>query len=115
METIIFTITKKEDGLAAITSFTNAVKNCEAANHKFGFSQRMMGTYVIFNAMNVDEATKEIIFCPINRIELIGKGKNIVDTRNCMWFVGDSDLKMARLSGTISWMLDKGGIFCEDS
>lgn len=115
METIIFTITKKEDGLAALTLFTNAVKNCEEANHKFGFSQRMMGTYAVFNSLNVDEATKEIIFCPINRIELIGKGKNILDTRNCMWFVGDSDTKKLRLSSIISWMLDKGGILYENS
>lgn len=115
METIIFTITKKEDGLAAITSFTNAVKNCETANHKFGFSQRMMGTYAIFNAMNVDEATKEIIFCPINRIELIGKGKNIVDTRNCMWFVGDSNTKQIRLGSLINWMLGDGALLPSNS
>lgn len=115
METVIFTISKKEDGLAAITAFTNAVKNCEAANHKFGFSQRMMGTYAIFNAMNVDDATKEIIFCPINRIELIGKGKNILDTRNCMWFVGDSHTKQIRLSSLINWMLGDGALLPPNS
>ena len=112
METIVFLITNKEDGLAAITYFCNAIKDREDANHQLYFSRRLMGMYAVFNSQDPDKMTKEIIFCPSYKVEDL-KGKNIIDTRNCMWFVGESDISKARLQGTIDWMLDKGGILKE--
>ncbi len=108
METIIFTITKKEDGLSALTYMCNAIKEREDANHKLFFSRRLMGMYGIFNAKD-ESADREVIFVPIGMLDQI-LNKNIVDTRNCMWFAGDSPTKQARLQGTIDWLLKKGGV-----
>lgn len=109
METIVFLIDNKEKGLAAITYFCNAVKDREDANHQLSFSQRFMGMYAIFNSLNPDEINREIIFCPVNRVDQL-KGKNIVDTKNCMWFVGESETKSKRINGLIDWLLNKGGL-----
>ncbi len=110
METLIFLITNKEDGLASITYFCNEVKDREDANHQLGFTRRLMGTYTIFNSLNVDKATKEIIFCPSGRIGDIKKGKNIIDVKNCMWFVGEYDSAKNRIKSIIDWMLNMGDI-----
>ena len=111
METIIFTITNKEDGLSALTYMCNAIKEREDANHQLFFSRRLMGMYSVINGNN-ESADREVIFCPVNVLDKI-VNKNIIDTRNCMWFVGDSDTKTARLQGTIDWLLKKGGVLSE--
>ena len=108
METIVFTITKKEDGLAALTYICEAIKSREDANHQLFFSNRLMGSYIIFNG-TADVADREVIFCPAGRLDTLSN-KNLVDVRPCMWFVGESDTKKARLQGTIDWLLKKGGI-----
>ena len=114
VDSMIFTITNREDGLAALTYICEAIKAREDANHALYFSRRLMGMYCIFNSNNADETTREIIFCPVGSMYKIVK-KNIVDCRNCMWFVGDTDIKKARLQGVIDWILDKGGVLKEDS
>ena len=108
MESIVFTITDKENGLAALNYICEAIKGREDADHKLFFSRRLMGMYIVFNG-KADDADREVIFCPSGRLDQL-KGKNVIDTRNCMWFVGESDIKRARLQGTIDWLLKKDSI-----
>lgn len=104
MESIVFTVSNKEDGLASINYICEAIKGREDANHKLFFSRRLMGMYTIFNAED-----REIIFCPIGIVDKL-EGKNIVDLKPCMWYVGESDLKKGRLNAIIDWVLNKGGV-----
>lgn len=100
METIIFLISNKEDGLASLNFLCDGIKSREDANHKLFFSRRLMGTYIVTN-----RETRQIIFCPLGRIEDIKSGLNIVDTYNCMWFVGDTEKSQSKLMALIDWLL----------
>lgn len=105
METIIFTVTDKLNGLLAINYICDRIKGREDANNHLKLSHRLMGMYRIFN----DTDDREIIFCPVGIIDKL-EGKNVIDTRPCMWFVGASETKEARVQSIIDWLLNKGGI-----
>ena len=74
MQTIIFYITDKEDGLKAIKALTDDIKADKDADHKLYFHFLMADTYHVSMGCEDDEGKKhligehELIFIPSTRL-----------------------------------------------
>lgn len=117
METIIFYITDKEDGLKAIKALTDDIKANEDANHKLYFRFLMADTYQVSMGCTDDEGQKhligehEVLFMPSSRLGKLdisfNDNKNIIFQKNCMLIVGDGDKPKAYRELLIDWLLEK--------
>lgn len=103
METVLLIANKKDQALFCVGALCEDIKNNEEANHKLKFASRMFSSYLITN-----ETDREIEIFPAAReedLERLQRNKNIVLLKNCMWCVGDSDLKKSRRDILITWLL----------
>ena len=117
METIIFYITDKEDGLKAIKALTDDIKTNEDANHKLYFRFLMADTYQVSMGCTDDDGKKhligehELLFMPSTRLGKLDtsfdQNKNIIFQKNCMLIVGDGDKPKAYRELLIDWLLEK--------
>lgn len=117
METIIFYITDKEDGLKAIKSLTDDIKADNDADHKLYFRFLMADTYCVSMGCEEEDGTKhligehEIIFMPSTRLGRLDssfdQNKKIIFQKNCMLIVGDGEKPQAYRKLIIDWLLEK--------
>lgn len=117
METILFYITDKEDGLKAIKFLTDDIKANEDANHKLYFRFLMADTYQVSMGCTDDDGNKhfignhEILFMPSSRLGKVDvsfdQNKKIIFQKNCMLIVGDGEKAKAYRALLIDWLLEK--------
>lgn len=117
MDTILFYITDKEDGLKAIKALTDDIKNDNDADHKLYFRFLMADTYQVSMGCEDEEGKKhligehEILFMPSTRLgkfdTSFDENKNIIFQKNCMLIVGDGDKPKAYRKLLIDWLLEK--------
>ena len=117
MDTIIFYITDKEDGLKAIKALTDDIKADKDAEHKLYFRFLMANSYHVTMGCEDDEGKKhligehELIFIPSTRLGNLdvsfNENKNIIFQKNCMLIVGDGEKPQAYRKLLIDWLLEK--------
>ena len=117
MDTILFYITDKEDGLKAIKALTDDIKNDNDANHKLYFRFLMADTYQVSMGCEDEEGKKhligehELLFIPSTRLgkfdASFDENKNIIFQKNCMLIVGDGDKPKSYRKLLIDWLLEK--------
>lgn len=117
VETILFYITDKEDGLKAIKALTDDIKSNDDANHKLYFRFLMADTYQVSMGMKDEEGKPhligihEILFMPETRLGRLdtsfNHNKKIIFQKNCMFIVGEGDKAKATRQLLIDWLLEK--------
>ena len=117
METILFYITDKEEGLKAIKFLTDDIKANDDANHKLFFKFLMADSYYISMGTTDDEGQKhfigehEVIFMPQTRLGKLdttfNENKKIIFMKNCMIIAGDGKKAKAMRELIIDWLLEK--------
>ena len=117
LETILFYITDKEDGLKAVKYLTDDIKADEDANHKLYFRFLMADTYQVSIGCTDDDGQKhlignhEVLFVPESRLGKLdtsfNQNKNIIFMKNCMFIAGDGEKASSTRKLLIDWLLEK--------
>lgn len=117
MDTIIFYITDKEDGLKAIQYLTDDIKADKDADHQLYFRFLMADTYQVSMGCVDDEGVKhmigehELLFMPSTRLGRLDvsfdQNKHVIFQKNCMLIAGDGEKPQAYRRLLIDWLLEK--------
>ena len=113
MKTIIFFSTERDKHLKSIGVFAEAARADERCAHKIFMRPLMMNVFQFIRGVRTDNdadiiGCHEIIFCPDGPTrERLSRIKNIVHEKDCMFIVGDSDVKKKRVNELIEWLLEE--------
>lgn len=117
METIIFYVTDKKNGVKAVQDLVDDIKANKDAEHKLFFKFLMADTYHISMGTTDDKGNRhligehEVIFIPQTRLGKLdatfNENKKILYMKNCMTICGDGKKPKAMRALLIDWLLEK--------
>ena len=117
VQTIIFYVTDKEDGLKAVKYLTDDIKANEEANHKLYFRFLMNDMYQVTMGCTDDDGQKhlignhEVLFIPSSKLGKwdvsFSENKKIIFQKNCMIMAGEGEKTKAMRALLIDWLLEK--------